>query len=319
MAGALSGALRQVTFRIKADGGTDVRRELKDTGEAGRAAYGEMEQGADKATAAAARAEKRWRDMAKAAQDSAEAQRRQTAYTAVFAPGLSASNSQSARDSAAFFREMAEAEEAAEAKARALKAALDPVAAAQDRLNDELREYQALANAGKISTDELAQAQSRARQRFDETAAAAARQERGITRMAAASRLNLARQVPDVAVTLAGGMNPLMVAMQQGPQIADAFATSNIALSRSLILVGGAAAATAAAATALGVAYLDGEKTAIAYDKAVSGLGRTQGLTAVQLRELTVAAAEQGEVSISSAQQQAAAYLATGRIGALID
>ncbi|WP_209289020.1 phage tail length tape measure family protein, partial [Escherichia coli] len=51
------------------------------------------------------------------------------------------------------------------------------------------------------------------------------------------------------------------------------------------------------------------------YERAVSGIGRTQGLTATQLQALTAAAAEQGEVSLKSAQEQATAYLATGRIG----
>ena len=61
--------------------------------------------------------------------------------------------------------------------------------------------------------------------------------------------LNLSRQFSDIGVTAAMGMSPLMILIQQGPQIADAFATSNIALSRSLILVGGAAAARSADAT----------------------------------------------------------------------
>ena len=308
----MAGAARQIAYRLKSEGKAEVVRDAREIGTALKDSYAAGEQGAAQASAAAERLEKRWKALAVAANDSAQAQQMQARYNAVL--GVSAGPGQSARDSAEFFRELAEAEDAAEAKARALKAALDPVTAAQDRLNEELREYQALAAAGRISTDELAEAQNRARQRFAETNAQIDRNGRGLTRLAAASRLNLLRQAADVAVTLPT-MNPAMVALQQGPQIADAFATSNIRLSRSLLLVGGALTATAGAAAVLSVAYLDGEKTAIAYDKAVSSLGRTQGLTAVQLRELTVAAAEQGEVSISSAQQQAAAYLATGRIG----
>lgn len=80
-------------------------------------------------------------------------------------------------------------------------------------------------------------------------------------------------------------------------------------------LVGGAAGALAIAAGAATAAYLEGERSATAYERAVSGIGRVQGLTADQLRELTSAAAEQGEISKRSAQEQAAAYLATGKIG----
>lgn len=69
---------------------------------------------------------------------------------------------------------------------------------------------------------------------------------------------------------------------------------------------------------ALTLAWLDGEKSVLGYEKAVAGVGRTAGLTAIQLRELTVAGAEQGKVSIRSAQEQSAAYLATGRIGGAV-
>lgn len=309
----MAGTARQIAYRLKSEGKAEVVRDAQEVGQALKDGYDKGVQGADAATAAADRLEKKYRAQAAAAQSAAAAQASQSRFNAIL--GVDAGQANSARDSAAFFQELADGEERAARMARELKAQLDPVGAAQDRLNAELRTYDDLARRGQITTKDLAQAQVMARQRFDETAAAAARQERGLTRLAAASRLNLVRQIPDVAVTLAGGVNPALVALQQGPQIADAWSTSNINLSKSMLLVGGAAGALAIAAGAATAAYLEGERSATAYERAVSGIGRVQGLTADQLRELTSAAAEQGEISKRSAQEQAAAYLATGKIG----
>lgn len=54
-----------------------------------------------------------------------------------------------------------------------------------------------------------------------------------------AASLNLGRQFSDVGVSLAGGINPLMVLIQQGPQIADGFAVASAAgLSFKGVIVG---------------------------------------------------------------------------------
>jgi hypothetical protein len=54
-----------------------------------------------------------------------------------------------------------------------------------------------------------------------------------------AAGLNLGRQFSDVGVSLAGGINPLMVLIQQGPQIADGFAVASAAgLSFKAVLTG---------------------------------------------------------------------------------
>jgi phage-related minor tail protein len=149
------------------------------------------------------------------------------------------------------------------------------------------------------------------------------------SKLTTADMLNLGRQGADVGVTLAMGMNPFMVAIQQGPQILDAL---QVAAIRTQSTVGGvfkqllatvmplivsvgllvAALGLVAAGFAL---WSVGEKSALGYEKAVSGVGRAAGITATQLRTLTIAGAEQGNISIKAAQEQATAYLATGRIG----
>lgn len=300
---------RQIAYRLKAEGKTELRRDQQEVAQGFKETYAAAEQGAAQATAAADRLEKRYRAMAQAAQDSAQAQASQARFNAML--GVREPARGSAAASASVFMQ----DDADVLRVEALRAALDPAAAAQNKLNHELKEYQTLANAGKITTAELAQLQGQARVRFDETTAAIARNEKGLTRLALASRLNLTRQASDVFVTAAMGMNPAMIAIQQGPQILDALATSGFKASASMIAIGAGLSVAAAGVVLLGAAWLKGEAAAAAYEDAASGIGRTAGLTASQLRDLTVAAAEQGEVSRSAAREQAAAYLATGEIG----
>lgn len=67
----------------------------------------------------------------------------------------------------------------------------------------------------------------------------------------AQGRLNLARQGADVFTSAAMGMNPTMIAIQQGPQILDAMATSGIQFSRAMVLSAGAIGTIAVAGYAV--------------------------------------------------------------------
>lgn len=302
---------RQIAYRLKAEGKVELRRDQQEVAQGFKETYAAAEQGAVQATAAADRLEKKYRAMAQAAQDSVQAQRSQFAVNAGYAPGLNRDARGSAAASASVFMQ----DDTDLRRVEALRAAIDPLTAAQNKLNHELREYDTLAKAGKITTGELAQLQGQARVRFDETAAAIARNEKGLTRLAMASRLNLTRQASDVFVTAAMGMNPAMIAIQQGPQILDALATSGFKARGSLLLVGGALSALAVAAGVTAVAWNDGDKSAKAYERTVTGLGRTSNLSAAQMETLAEASAKAGEVTVSAAREQMTAYLQTGRIG----
>ncbi|MFN3618623.1 MAG: phage tail length tape measure family protein, partial [Aquabacterium sp.] len=196
------------------------------------------------------------RRMAQAAQDAAQAQAAQARINAAI--GVREPTRGSAAASASVFMQ----DDDDVRRVEALRASIDPLTAAQNKLNHELREYQTLANAGKITTGELAQLQAQAKTRFDETAAAIKRNEQGLTRLALASRLNLGRQGADVLVTAAMGMNPAMIALQQGPQILDALATSGIKASAGLIAVGGALTTAAAGVVVMAAAWQRAEGAA---------------------------------------------------------
>ncbi|RWP64985.1 MAG: hypothetical protein EOR08_08395 [Mesorhizobium sp.] len=118
----------------------------------------------------------------------------------------------SARASASVFEESGREADLMAAKVAALRAELNPLAAAQDRVNAEIAEYAALAARGAISADELAQAQAMARGR----SAANQNAYRGVNQF---NTGNIAAQFQDIAVTSAMGMSPLQIALQQGTQL----------------------------------------------------------------------------------------------------
>lgn len=117
-----------------------------------------------------------------------------------------------------------------------LKASIDPAGFAIDKVNAELAEAKMLFESGALSANDYAQAQNVLNARAE---AFAARQQvnnarliqgAGAARLTAAETLNLSRQFADIGVTAAMGMNPLMILIQQGPQIADIMKTSGLSI-----------------------------------------------------------------------------------------
>lgn len=112
----------------------------------------------------------------------------------------------------------------------ALMNSVDPTRAAQARLNAEMAEAAALYKAGAISASDYARATSVLDQRLANAArgqiafSSAAGKAAASSKVATQAGLNFSRQMADIAVTGAMGMNPLMILIQQGPQIADIFA-----------------------------------------------------------------------------------------------
>ncbi|MDR7232297.1 phage-related minor tail protein [Caulobacter sp. BE264] len=130
-----------------------------------------------------------------------------------------------------------------------------------------------------------------------------------------AGRLNLARQGADVFTTGFMGMNPGMIAIQQGPQIIDALATSGIKATPALIGVGAAVGGVAAAVAIAAVSQAKYESSLKGVEVATKGLGAASGLTAEQVTRQAEAAADANEISRSAAREFAAEYVSTGKIG----
>ncbi|WP_137803391.1 phage tail length tape measure family protein [Caulobacter sp. 3R27C2-B] len=137
----------------------------------------------------------------------------------------------------------------------------------------------------------------------------------GLSRQQQASRLNLVRQGADVFTTAAMGMNPGMIAIQQGPQIIDALATSGIKATPALLGVGAAVAGIGAAVAIAAVSQVKYEASVRALDVATRGLGAGAGLTAEAVRQQAEAAADANRISRSAAREFATEYVSTGKIG----
>lgn len=119
-----------------------------------------------------------------------------------------------------------------ETRTARLRATIDPMGAAIDKVNAELTEARTLFEAGAMSANDYAKAQvvlnarsadfARRQGMMNEAMGIGARS----AKLQGYELLNLSRQFTDIGVTAAMGMNPLMILVQQGPQIADVFATA---------------------------------------------------------------------------------------------
>jgi len=301
-------SVKQIAVRLKPEGGKDVIREAEGAERALVRMNEKAAAGSDKAAAAAMREVERLREVAAAAAQANTALQSRIDQTTGVSGGTSVRASVAGRTLGA-------ADKAYDRRAQLLKEALDPAWAAQQKLNQELAEYDALARRGKITTEQLAQAQNLAKQRYNETATAIERQGKGLSRNVMASRLNLTRQGADVFTTAAMGMNPAMIAIQQGPQILDAWATSAIKLTGPLTLLVGSVGLLAGATGAMAVAWAQAEKSTAALDRAATGLGRTAKMSGAELKAAADAGAEAGNISLKSARDMASAYVSTGKIG----
>lgn len=118
-------------------------------------------------------------------------------------------------------------------RASRLKASVDPIGSAMDRVNAEMREADALYKVAAIGASEYANSMAILESRLEAAVGAhnalTMAQMRGskAAGLTANETLNLSRQMSDVGVSLAMGMNPLMVLIQQGPQIADIMGTAS--------------------------------------------------------------------------------------------
>lgn len=149
--------------------------------------------------------------------------------------------------------------------------------------------------------------------------------------MAAANASRFTRQellalnytASDVAASLASGMSPLTILLQQGPQVRDAFGGLPNVFSKvagALGPIGAAAAAIAATVGVLGTAYYKGTQEQDRFNRSMVLTGNYAGMTNDRLGSLARAAAERTASTIGSSREMVAELAATGRIGgAVID
>ena len=314
---------RNVSIRIGVTGKDDVKRAFDEVGKAGQDAFSKTAASIDAAGVATDRETQRLQRLAQAAKQAASADDAQRKFNAFM--GIGTSGASSARESAKVFEDAAKATEDLEARTKALRAQIDPLGAAQARLNTEIAEANALSKAGTISAQEQAAAHQLARTRFDATAKALKGVGEG-SRLASYQVVNLGYQLNDVVVGLAGGQRPLTVLLQQGTQIAQVFAGSGMGVggvlkelgrvvlglvSPTTLLVAGLAAIGGTALYAY-YSYITAQKE---LQVATAGVGRAAGSTVDQLNRIADSASAAGRISVAAARDMEVAFLRTGRIG----
>jgi phage-related minor tail protein len=311
----------QVSIRLGVEGKAEVKRAFDEVGKAGQDAFRGVATSMDAAGAAADRETQRLQRLAQAAKQAAAADQAQRGFNTAL--GVGTGPSKSARDSAAVFEEAARAADDLTARTAALRAQIDPLGAAQARLNAEIGEANALFKAGAITATEQAAAHALAQARYDGTAKALGAI--GATGKLTSNQLvNLSYQLNDVVVSLASGQRPLMVLMQQGSQIAQIFGpgagVSGILrgvwqgltslISPTVAIVGGIAALGAAVGYSY-YRYLESQKE---LEVALAGTGRAAGVAVGQIERIAEQSASAGNVSVAAAREMEAAFLRTGRI-----
>lgn len=180
------------------------------------------------------------------------------------------------------------------------------------------REAATAARARAVRLEEVAASEARIQAMLEQTTGAMNRQAGASRQLSTLRRQTLIYTASDVVSSLGTGANPLQILIQQGPQVAQAFAMGERGIRGMLdvltptrIAVGALAAATAVGAAA----WLDYRG---AVDKAkglAQGIGAAAGLTAGQIVAAANAGATAANITTSSARELEAAYLATGKIG----
>lgn len=138
-----------------------------------------------------------------------------------------------------------------------------------------------------------------------------------VIKLAAHERRNLMMQVNDTTQSLALGMPPLQVLLQQGPQITqiyggigNTFRAMGQAATVGRLAVGGLASVLLIGATSWN-GYLRSVKEV---DTAAAGLGRGMALTRQEMEASARAGAAAAGISVKAARSMQAAFLRTGRI-----
>ncbi|MBE5251836.1 phage tail tape measure protein [Mixta mediterraneensis] len=196
---------------------------------------------------------------------------------------------------------------------------IDPVNAALNRLDDQQRQLAKFQAKGFIDTDTFSEYSKKiedARGRltgFADTAGKA-----GISAKQAAYQMRMIpAQMTDIAVSLAGGQNPLMVLLQQGGQLKDMFGGIGPAIRGVGTYISGLVnPATVAAASmgALALAYYQGTEEQDEFNKSLILSGNTLGVTAGQLGQISQQVARVTNTSVGNAASVLNRVVASGKI-----
>lgn len=214
----------------------------------------------------------------------------------------------------------------------ALRGSVDPFYSLQRKLNQEMAEANQLYKLGALGSLEYAQSMRvlTDRMKVAEASQLVYLQNQGhihkSMRLTGNELLNMSRQFADVGVTMAMGMNPLMILVQQGPQIADVFAQAaqrGVGFKAALAGIVEMVAPFAAVAAAIGAvavvvgtlaaAYLAGEKDANKFANAIQLTGNYANVTAQQYEDMISTVARATNASMGDTRKVMLALVASGQ------
>jgi len=312
-----------IAIRLGVEGGAEVKRVLEDAGRAGQAAFQGVGAAADASAVAVDRQTARYQKLAQAAREAEAQSRAQANINSLL--GISPAAAGAARASASVFEAQASAaEDAARRVGNAQKSMSAGFQALQAQGSAQLATIQAQSSTKAANLE----ASRRLGSLGQTPAVAPAANENGRLRQDQAQ--NLLYQGGDIVAQLGSGSPLSMIALQQGPQIAQVFAGPGGASVRgavtqateafggfvSRIGVVGASFGLVATATVAGVAAMVSYQGSMREtERLVSGVGRASGVSADKINAYARAASDATGISTRAAREAGGELAATGRIG----
>lgn len=351
-----------IAIRLGVEGGAELKRVLDDAGSAGQAAFQKVGAAADQAAAATDRQTAKWQRLAQAAREAEAQARAQSNVNSLL--GVGAGSAGSARDSASVFEaEMARQDQIRAARqeqsARTAQANINTLLGVRDAQVGAARaSAAAFEDAYRAETDALrrtAEARTTVIRNTvtgwrDLSAAGAAtlanidasKRLGSINRPPEAANSNAARRLRpdevqnliyqggDIVAQAGAGASAGLIALQQGPQIAQifagpgsasvkgAFGQAGEAVSNFVTKIGPAGLAFGGLTLAAGVgtaALLSYRNAQAETERALGGVGRASGATLAQINALAEGQSRALGLSQSATRDLAVTFASTGRVG----
>ncbi|MBY6091079.1 phage tail tip lysozyme [Maritimibacter alkaliphilus] len=200
----------------------------------------------------------------------------------------------------------------------AVRARYNPLFAASQQYEQELRDIAEAERLGALSAMEAARAREVAAAQIA-PATALVRDHTGAIKLDTWEARNLSYQMNDVFQSLILGMPPTQVLLQQGPQITQIYGgvgRTFRALTQALTPMRVGLGLAAVSVIALGTAYNSYLRSTKEVQTASEGLGRAVTGTAAEMEAAARAGAAAAGISVSAARAMQSSFLRTGRIGA---
>lgn len=138
------------------------------------------------------------------------------------------------------------------------------------------------------------------------------------TKLTRQEMMSLQFTVSDTVSSLASGMSPLTILLQQGPQVRDAFGGIGNAIRGIASVITPAAVgfgALAVAGGAVATAFIQGYTQADQLEKAINRTGNAAGVTAGQFDAMVKTVAAAGDASEASSRKILLGLVQTGQVG----